>query len=280
MPSPTQPPAFSFDSVDPERIDHAIARIGPKWTTWSTMILAQENRPMRVREISAQLPFVAEQSVSQRLLYMQADGLVTRSDVRRRGTYQLSALGESLAPVHRTLSDWSRAHLPLQTMAEAERVEDALGRLNLRHTTGVIQALGTNGPLRFSHIAEEIGVDRPAARQRLLRMQADGLVGRAGSHHGAPYVLTDAGQSLGAVYATIEHWSEPFTALKTSSSPVRVAAATRTHTNVPLTGDGARTAAALRRSTAAPNDLFSHAPQPQPRMPAAVTARSAPGRGR
>ncbi|MFG2504627.1 winged helix-turn-helix transcriptional regulator [Streptomyces rubiginosohelvolus] len=152
--------------------------------------------------------------------------------------------------------------------------------LNLRHTTGVIQALGTNGPLRFSHIAEEIGVDRPAARQRLLRMQADGLVGRAGSHHGAPYVLTDAGQSLGAVYATIEHWSEPFTALKTSSSPARVVAATRTHTNVPLTGDGARTAAALRRSTAAPNDLFSHATQPQPRVSAAVTARSAPGRGR
>lgn len=223
MPSLAQPSVFSFDSVDAQRIDNAVARIGPKWTTWSTMILAQEDRPMRVREIAAQLPFVGEQSLGQRLMYMHADGLVTLADVRRRGTYQLSALGESLAPVHRTLSDWSGAHLPLQTMAEAERVEDALGRLNLRHTTGVIQALGTNGPLRFSHIAEEIGVDRPSARHRLLRMQADGLVGRAGSHRGAPYVLTDAGQSLGAVYATIEHWSEP----SPRSSPRRAPSASR-----------------------------------------------------
>ncbi|MFE7334765.1 winged helix-turn-helix transcriptional regulator [Streptomyces griseus] len=235
---------------------------------------------MRVREIASQLPFVGEQSVSQRLAYMHADGLVTRADVRRRGTYQLSALGESLAPVHRTLSDWSRAHLPLQTMAEAERVEDALGRLNLRHTTAVVQALGTKGPIRFSHIAEEIGVDRPSARHRLLRMQADGLVGRAGSHHGAPYVLTEAGLALGAVYATVEHWSDPFAGRRASSTPRPAAAATRTHTGIPLGRDDARTAAALRRSTAAPNTLFSHAPQPQPRVPVAATAQSAPGRGR
>ncbi|WP_329307114.1 hypothetical protein OG322_27440 [Streptomyces sp. NBC_01260] len=93
-------------------------------------------------------------------------------------------------------------------------------------------------------------------------------------------MLTDAGQALGAVYASVEHWSSPITERRTSSSPRPVAAATRTHPNVSLSADGARTAAALRRSAAAPNALFSHAPQPQPRVPVAVTIQSAPGQGR
>ncbi|MFJ5875322.1 winged helix-turn-helix transcriptional regulator [Streptomyces sp. NPDC093088] len=280
MPTPVQPPAFSFDSFDVQRVEDALARLGPKWTTWSAMVLAQENRPMRVREISGRLPFVSEQLVGKRLATMHADGLVTRSDDRRGAPYRLSALGKSLAPVHRTLSDWSRAHLSLGTMAEAQRVEDVLDRLNRRDTTAVIQVLGTGGPMRFVHIAEEAGLDNGWARQRLLRLQADGLVARAGSRHGAPYVLTDAGQALGAVYATVEHWSGPITERRVSSAPRPIPSATRTHVGVPLGADGARTVAALRRSTAAPTSLFSHAPQPQPRVAVAVTARPAPGRGR
>ncbi|MFI1592297.1 winged helix-turn-helix transcriptional regulator [Streptomyces halstedii] len=254
--------------------------IGPKWTAWSAMTLAQEGRPMRVRDVAARLPFISEQFVSKRLATMHADGLVIRPDDRRGAPYQLSALGTSLAPVHRTVSDWSHAHLSLGQMAEAERVEDALRRLHLRHSTAVIQVLDAGGAMRFVHIAEEAGLDNSFARQRLLRLQADGLVARTGPRHGDPYVLTDAGQALGAVYASVEHWSSPITERRTSSSPRPAAAATRTHPNVPLSVDGARTAAALRRSAAAPNALFSHAPQPQPRVPAAVTIQSAPGRGR
>ncbi|MFE3860271.1 winged helix-turn-helix transcriptional regulator [Streptomyces goshikiensis] len=280
MPTPAQHPTFSFDSIDPQRVEDALARIGPKWTTWSTMVLAQENRPMRVRDVSVQLPFVSEQNVSKRLATMHADGLVTRSDNRRGAPYRLSALGESLAPLHSTLSDWSRAHLPLGTMAEAERIENALRRLNLRDATAVIQVLGVGGPMRFVHISEEAGLDTPWARQRLLQLQADGLVARTGTRHGDPYVLTDAGQALGAVYASVEHWSAPITERRASPAPRPVAAATRTNASVPLGADGARTAAALRRSTAAPTSLFSHVPQPQPRVLAAVTAQSAPGRGR
>ncbi|MFD8783787.1 hypothetical protein [Kitasatospora sp. NPDC059599] len=56
----------------------------------------------------------------------------------------------------------------------------------------------------------------------------------------------------------------------------RVPAATRTL----VTGaDAVQTAAALRRSPT-PAGLFSHAPAPQPRVPAAVTATSHPSRGR
>ncbi|MGV9427995.1 winged helix-turn-helix transcriptional regulator [Streptomyces sp. NPDC003656] len=260
-------------------MEHALSLMAPKWTTWSAMTLAEADRPMRVRDVFARLPFISEQFVSKRLATMHEDGLVVRTDDSFRAPYQLSTLGESLSPVHRALSEWSQAHLPLGAMAEAERVEDALRRLHLRHSTAMIQVLDVGGPTRFLHIAEEVGLDPGFTRQRLLRLQADGLVTRTGQRHGDPYVLTDAGQALGTVYASVEHWNEPITVQRTSSAKARVTAAARTNNNIPLSADGARTAAALRRS-AAPSALFSHAPQPQPRVPAAVTAWSAPGRGR
>ncbi|MEW1889726.1 winged helix-turn-helix transcriptional regulator [Streptomyces sp. NPDC085659] len=283
MPTPGLPPTFSIASIDAQRVEEALARIGPKWTTWTAMTLAQVNGPMRVRDAAAQLPFVSEQFVGKRLATMHADGLVIRDDGRRGAPYRLSALGTSLAPVLRTVSDWSRTHLTQEPMAEAERVEDALRRLHLRHSTGVLQALDSaDGPMRFVHIAEAARLDNGLARQRLLRLQADGLVARTGSRHGDPYVLTDAGQALGAVYASVEHWSQPFALRSGAAAPRPVAAATRTHVGIPLGAgaDGDRTAAALRRSAAASNVMFSHAPQPQPRLPAAVTAQSAPSRGR
>ncbi len=174
---------------------------------------------MRVRDVAARLPFVSEQFVGKRLATMHADGLVTRDDDRRGAPYRLSMLGESLSPVHRALSDWSHAHLSLGKVAEAERVEDALRRLHLRHSTAVIQVLDAGGPMRFVHIAEEAGLDNSFARQRLLRLQADGLVARTGPRHGDPYVLTDAGQALGPIYAAAERWSNPVAARRTSSSP-------------------------------------------------------------
>ncbi|MEU9200404.1 winged helix-turn-helix transcriptional regulator [Streptomyces sp. DT224] len=280
MSIPAQRPSFSIASVDAQRIEDALALIGPKWTAWSAMTLGQQSGPMRVRDVAARLPFVSEQFVGKRLTTMHADGLVTRDDHRRGAPYRLSTLGQSLAPVYGTVSDWSRAHLSLGPMAEAERVEDALRRLHLRHSTAVVQALDAGGPMRFTRIAEEAGLDSGFTRHRLLRLQADGLVARAGSRHGDPYVLTDAGQALGAVYASVEHWSEPVAGRRTSSPPPPVAAVARTHPVVPLGADGARTAAALRRSPASPNALFSHAPQPQPRVPAAVTAQSTPVRDR
>ncbi|MBP3080750.1 hypothetical protein WP39_25525 [Streptomyces sp. 604F] len=95
-------------------------------------------------------------------------------------------------------------------------------------------------------------------------------------------MLTDAGQALGAVYASVEHWSQSFALRSEAAASRPVEAATRAHAGMPLGAgaDGARTAAALRRSAAASNVMFSHAPQPQPQVPAAVTAQSAPGRAR
>ncbi|MFD3836747.1 winged helix-turn-helix transcriptional regulator [Streptomyces sp. NPDC058642] len=277
MSTPVQPATSQIGSVDAQRVEDALSLIAPKWTTWSAQTLAQQGGPMRVRDVAARLPFVSEQFVGKRLAQMHADGLVTRAGDRHGAPYQLSGFGNSLSSVHRALSDWSQAHLSLGKVAGAERVEDAVRRLHLRHSTAVVQVLDA-GPMRFVRIAEEAGLDNGFTRQRLMRLQLDGLVTRTGPHRGDPYVLTDAGRALGPVYAAVERWSNPVAAPRPAAAPV--AAATRTHTGIPLGSDGIRTAAALRRSTAAPSSLFSHAPQPQPRVPTAVTARSAPSRGR
>lgn len=262
---------------DTSRVEEALVLIAPKWTTWSAQTLAQQGGPMRVRDIAARLPFVSEQFVGKRLAQMYADGLVTRSDHRHGAPYQLSPSGAALAPVHQALANWSRAHLPLGPMAAAERVEDALRRLHLRHSTAVINALQAEGPMRFVHIAEQAGLDTSYARVRLIRLQNDGLVARTGPRHGDPYVLTDAGAALGPVYAAVAHWSAPTAA---QHSPVAAPVVTAARTQAASPPEGIRTAAALRRSTAVPGALFSHAPQPHPRVPAAVTTLSAPVRGR
>jgi DNA-binding HxlR family transcriptional regulator len=164
-------------------------------------------------------------------------------------------------------------------VAGAERVEDAVRRLHLRHTTAVIQALDA-GPMRFVHLSEAVGLDDPYTRQRLVRLTDDGLVTRTGPRHGDPYMLTAAGRALGPVYAAIEHWIDPTASTRPTAPVVPVVTATRTHRTAPPGPDGIRTAAALRRSPVAPSGLFSHAPVPQPRVPATITAQSSPSRNR
>lgn len=278
MHTTTQPSAAPIGSYDAQRIEDALSLLAPRWTTWTAQTLAQQNTPMRVRAVAAQLPFVSEQLVGKRLAQMQADGLVTRTGDHFGAPYQLSALGGSLSRVHRALSDWSQSNLSVGEMADAERVEDAVRRLYLRHSTIVIQVLDA-GTTRLTHIAEAAGLDSTTTRQRLSRLQADGLVARTGPRYGDPYVLTDAGQALGPVYAAVEQWSNPATP-KRSAGPAPGTTAALRHAGALVRSDGARTAAALRRSTVAPSAMFSHAPQPQPRLPAAVTAQSAPTRGR
>lgn len=279
--SSTAPPTTSqMRSVDAQRVEKAISLISPKWTTWSAQTLAQQGSPMRVRDVAARLPFLREQFVGKRLAQMHAGGLVTRPDDQFGAPYQLSEFGESLSPVYKALSNWSQTNLSLDMMADAERIEDALQRLHHRHSTNVIHILDEGGPMRFGHIAEQAGLDTSRARVRLRRLQSDGLVGRSGPLHGDPYVLTDAGRALGPVYSVIEHWSTPVGTRRNPSPTPPVETAIRTHAEVPLGAGGSLTAAALRRSTAAPTSLFSHAPQPQPQVPRAVTAQSYPTRGR
>lgn len=276
MPTTSQPDISLISAVDAQRVEQALTLIAPRWTTWTAQTLPQDGSPMRVRDVAAQLPFIPLNTVGKRLFQMHSDGLVTRADTRFGAPYQLSTLGQSLAPLHRALSEWSRAHIPLGTAAGAERVEDAVRRLYLRNTTAVIQLLDTVGSMRFAHIADGTGLDNALTYHRLNRLQIDGLVTRTGPRYGDPYILTEAGQALGPVYTATQHWSNPATTARPAPAPVTTATRTEARTGP----QNIRAAAALQRTTAAPGGLFSHASPPQPQVPAAVTAHSAPRRGR
>ncbi|WP_260988157.1 helix-turn-helix domain-containing protein [Streptomyces sp. CFMR 7] len=265
-------------AVDAQRVEDSLSLLAPKWTTWVAQTLAWQGRPMRVREVAARMPLVSDQLVAKRLMQMHADGLVTRANDPRRAPYQLSPFGYSISPLYRALSDWSRTNFPLGPLADVERVEDAVQRLYLRHSTAVVQILHS-GTTRFGSIAEAAALDGRTAMRRLNRLQADGLVTRTGRGHGERYVLTDAGRTLSPVYTAAEHWNT-HAVTRMQSPSAAVTAVTQPLLGAPQRPKGTRTAAAMSRSTAAPNALFSHAPQPQPQVPAAVTARSAPGRGR
>jgi DNA-binding HxlR family transcriptional regulator len=274
MPATAQSGFSQIRAVNTQRVEDALSLVAPKWTVWVVETLAQQHQPMQVWEVAERIPFISPQTIAQRLAQMHDDGLLIRG-TGHRAPYQLSPLGTALAPVHEALADWSSNHLSAGPMARAERIEDAVHRLHLRHSTSVIKALAV--PKRFVHLAEEIGMDTPNTRHRLVRLVEDGLVTRTGPRHGDPYTLTAAGRALGPVYAAVERWSDPAAATRPAAP---AATATRTRRAAPPAPVDMRTTAALSRSPAAPNGLFSHAPAPQPRVPATVTAKSAPARGR
>ncbi|MFC9649573.1 winged helix-turn-helix transcriptional regulator [Streptomyces sp. NPDC056937] len=110
-----------------ELVDQAVARLSPRWTTW-TLQTIQQRGPMRLTDINSALPWVGVHAMAQIMRRMQASSLLDRPQV---GVYDLTPLGRDTQHVHRALSAWHRAHLTDRTasIAEAEHVEDALGRL-------------------------------------------------------------------------------------------------------------------------------------------------------
>ena len=251
---------YRVGPADAQRIEDALSLIAPKWTTWAVQTLAHANGPLHVSDIAHRIPFISEQNVGKRLMQMHEDGLVTRLGDHRLAPYRLSEFGRSLSSVHRAVFDWSHAHLSVDPMAAAQRTEDAVRRLHLRHSTATIALLATSGPMRFVRIADTVGISTSLARTRLLRLQLDGLVTRTGVHHHDPYVLTEAGRALGPVYEAVEHWNAPYAS--TSPTPTAPPAAIRSNAAFPLGAEGTRTAAALRRTAAVPIATFSHGTQP------------------
>ncbi|MGW1374714.1 winged helix-turn-helix transcriptional regulator [Streptomyces sp. NPDC002446] len=189
-------------SIDAQRVEEALRVIARKSSTWVVQTLAQHRVPMRVCDIAAQLPFV--RSIYGLLEDMHFAGLINRAGGHTGVWYQLSEGGWALFPVHRALSEWSQAYLSRGTMADAERVENAVRRLHLRQSTAVIQVLDAYGAMPLIHISEEANLGPQYTLRRLERLQSDGLVARSGSHH----MLTAAGRALGPVYTAVERWSE------------------------------------------------------------------------
>ncbi|WP_405523516.1 winged helix-turn-helix transcriptional regulator [Streptomyces canus] len=243
-----------------ELVDQAVARLSPRWTTW-TLQTIQHHGPMRLTEINSALPWVGVHAMAQIVRRMQTSGLLERPQF---GVYDLTPLGRDTQSVHRALSTWHRTHLVNGTssLAEAELAEDSLGRLRGKGTIPLLHALAQYGPLPNGALRDEAAFATGSFHYRITQLQTDRLITRTTpfSGRGSEYTLTSAARGLTPVYAELAEFAR------------------RAHPAT--TQQAVRASAAVHRSPAASSELFSHVFAPQPRVPAYVTARSHPSRTR
>ncbi|GHC74335.1 winged helix-turn-helix transcriptional regulator [Streptomyces violaceochromogenes] len=252
-----------------ELVDQAVVHLSPRWTTWTLQTIRQHG-PMRLADINSALPWVGVHAMAQIVRRMQTSNLLDRPQV---GVYDLTAVGRGTHDVHRALSAWHRTHLSDRTasLAEAERVEDALGRLRGKGTIPLLHALAQHGPLPNGALRDEAGLATGSFQYRITQLQTDQLITRTSpfSGRGAEYTLTSAARGLTPVYAELAEFARK---ANPATSPPDEHGATAQH--------AMRASAAVHRSPVASSELFSHVPDSQPRVPAYVTALSHPSRTR
>src|SRR3984885_11384902 len=95
-------------------------------------------------------------------------------------------------------------------MAETCPTRQVIGRIGDKWTILVLYALG-EGTLRFSQLRSAVeGISQKMLTQTLRALERDGIVHRhvyATIPPKVEYSLTLLGESLGAVIATVRHWS-------------------------------------------------------------------------
>lgn len=97
-----------------------------RWTPPILWTLAVSGR-QRFSEIQRSIPMITPKVLTQRLRQLERDGLVTRTyypEVPPRVEYEITALGQSLAPLFAHLTQWALANL--QTVNDARRRFDEL----------------------------------------------------------------------------------------------------------------------------------------------------------
>ncbi|MEV1068554.1 winged helix-turn-helix transcriptional regulator [Streptomyces sp. NPDC050263] len=252
-----------------ELVNQAVTRLSPRWTTW-TLQTIQHHGPMRLSDINSALPWVGVQAMAQIVRRMQTSSLLERPQF---GVYDLTPLGRTTQHVHRALATWHRTHLTdnKSSLAEAERTEVALSRLRGKGAVDVLRALAQHGPLPNGALRNEAGLATGSFHYRIQQLLTDRLITRTSplSGRGVEYRLTSAAHGLSPVYtelAEFAHRARP--------------AATHSGRHGSTVQQATWASTAVRRSPSASAELFSHAPHPQPRVPAHLTVLSHPPRTR
>ncbi|MFE0762888.1 hypothetical protein [Streptomyces smyrnaeus] len=245
----------------PGRIRHAVGVLAPPWTSWPLEIL-RERGPLRACELRDAMPWLNTQSTQQVLLRMQSSGLLVKPD---RGCYAPSRLGQHAFPAHRALASWHARHFERNNKEwkRADRAEDALARLRGKGTIEALTVLEQQGPLRPLALREAAGLASGSFHYRTQKLLSDGLVTRLGPDQHSAYTLTPAARQLAPVFAELHDFGR------------------HSQANQP-TAEASRARAARQHSPTAPaiTGLFSHPPEPQPRVPEYITALSHPSRTR
>jgi len=97
-----------------------------RWTPPILWTLSVSGR-QRFSELQRSIPVITSKVLTQRLRQLERDGLVTRTyypEMPPRVEYEITALGQSLAPLFAHLTQWASAHS--QSVDEARRRFDAL----------------------------------------------------------------------------------------------------------------------------------------------------------
>lgn len=100
----------AFMATCPAR--QVLAALSDKW--FSLVAVALARGPRRYGELRKEIAGVSQKMLTQTLRSMERDGLVTRTvtpEVPVRVDYELTALGNSLVPLLRSLKTWAEGHI-------------------------------------------------------------------------------------------------------------------------------------------------------------------------
>ncbi len=92
-------------------LDAALARVGDRWTLLVADALM--DGPRRFNDLTASVPGIAPNILSQRLRHLAREGLIVArpySERPRRHVYELTAAGLELAGALRLLAEWGARH--------------------------------------------------------------------------------------------------------------------------------------------------------------------------
>ena len=99
--------------VDACPIEPVVDLVFGRWTSHVLWALAHNGR-LRFTELQAQVPGITPKVLTERLRQLERDGLIARTyhrEIPPRVEYEMTALGQTLVPVFRTLTKWSEMHL-------------------------------------------------------------------------------------------------------------------------------------------------------------------------
>ena len=88
-----------------------VSLVGSKWK-----LLIMRNllgRPWRFNELQKSIDGISQKSLTEALRSMEADGIVIRKaypEVPPRVEYSLTALGESMRPIIKSMEEWGKAY--------------------------------------------------------------------------------------------------------------------------------------------------------------------------
>ena len=91
---------------------HAVELVGKRWT--GAILFVLMDGPLRFSEVKLLVPDLSDRLLSERVKELEAEGIVERrvhDEVPVRVEYVLTAKGEALEPVVRSLKGWARSWL-------------------------------------------------------------------------------------------------------------------------------------------------------------------------